>query len=77
MDAPTLADYHWLVSAAAEVYLQEAESLRDNLVTLAQRLRQTLSAPRVHLVVELTELRRRAREKFEMRSGDVLHPPVA
>ena len=65
MDAPTLDDYRWLVGPAAETYLQQAESLPGNLVTLAKRLRQNLSAARAHLVVELVELRRRAREKFE------------
>jgi len=61
-------DYRWLLSSAAEPWIAEA-SQSDTLsgaamVRLVQRLRKSLSPGQAHLVVELVELRRRARDKF-------------
>ena len=66
--AATIDDYRWLLSPAAEPWIAEAsqaDTLRGGeMVRLVQRFRKTLSAEQAHLVVELVELRRRAKEKF-------------
>jgi hypothetical protein len=64
-----LDDVRWLVSPEAECWLAEAAA-GEPTVALAARLRAALSAPRVHLILEQTELRRRARAKFS-RSGSM------
>jgi hypothetical protein len=65
---PSIDDYRWLLSAAAEPWIVaagNADTLRGGeLVRLVQQLRKTLSPPQAHLIVELAELRRRARAKF-------------
>ncbi|MCH2123434.1 MAG: class I SAM-dependent methyltransferase [Pirellulaceae bacterium] len=58
-----LSDIHWLTSDAAEPWLADA-ALEKNLVGLAKRLRKHLSSEQTHLVLEQTQLRHRAREKF-------------
>ena len=62
--AGRLDDYRWLVSEEAAGWLQRAADLRGDPVAQAARLRRDLSAARAHLVIEQTELRRRARGKF-------------
>jgi hypothetical protein len=60
-----LDDYRWLVSEAAQPWLARVdETPSAELAALVPRLRKELTAERAHLVVEQTELRRRAREKF-------------
>ncbi|MFN0017896.1 MAG: THUMP-like domain-containing protein, partial [Pirellulaceae bacterium] len=56
----------WLTSDAALPYLDVAsrELKADSLVRLTAKLRKTLSAEQVHLVLEQVDLRRRAAEKF-------------
>lgn len=65
-----LGDYRWLVSDAARSWLdrarEELSSARGPSASLLNRLRKDLSAARAHLVVEQTELRERAREKFSL-----------
>ena len=57
-------DYQWLLGpAAAELLAELAASDREPLAHAA-RLRTTLSAARVHLLLEQVALRRRARQKF-------------
>ena len=58
-----LSDIHWLTSDAAEPWLADA-AVEKNLVGLAKRLRKHLSSEQTHLVLEQTQLRCRAREKF-------------
>ena len=59
-----LADDQWLTSADAEPWLARAEESREDIVKLTQALRSELSAARTHRVLELVELRRRAKSKF-------------
>jgi hypothetical protein len=59
-----LDDYRWLVSDEGGRWLAQVAQDPRPLVLQAERLRQELSAARVHLVLEQVELRRRAREKF-------------
>ncbi len=65
---PNLDDYHWLTSAASLPWLararQELAAGDAALVRLTQALRKELSAAQTHLVLETTELRQRASEKF-------------
>jgi hypothetical protein len=58
--------FHWLTSDAAVPHLELAarELTADSLVRLTSKLRKTLSAEQVHLVLEQVDLRRRARDKF-------------
>ncbi len=63
----SLADYEWLVSAAANEALARAAELhaaKTNLVQCVQTLRREYSAARAHLLLENVELRRRGAEKF-------------
>ncbi|MCE9526409.1 MAG: hypothetical protein K8R36_10180 [Planctomycetales bacterium] len=67
MTAKTLPDaVLWLTSDAAVPYLELAarELTPESLVRLTTKLRKTLSAEQVHLVLEQVDLRRRAKEKF-------------
>jgi len=64
----TLDDYRWLVSEAAQPWLDGVTKDFGESVTpgLLQQLRKDLSTDRAHLIVEQVELRRRAREKFSL-----------
>jgi THUMP domain-like len=64
--AATIDDYRWLVSEAAQPWLELARGPAAGEIgpKIISRLRQELSAERAHLVVEQIELRRRAVEKF-------------
>jgi THUMP domain-like len=66
--AAILDDFRWLVSEAAAPWLAIASEEEADGATarLLSRLRRDLSAERAHLVVELAELRRRAKEKFSL-----------
>lgn len=64
MSTAELEDTRWLVSDAAQAYLDRAGNAGQDLVPLAQSLRRELSAVRTHLVLEQIELRTRARAKF-------------
>jgi hypothetical protein len=57
-------DLAWLLTPAGEAELAAAASLPDDRLTRISRLRKRLSAERAVAVVELLELRRRARAKF-------------
>jgi len=59
-----LEDYRWLVSPEACDYIETAEAQHDNLLAAAAALRGALSAERVHLILQLTALRRKAKVKF-------------
>jgi THUMP domain-like len=61
---PTIDDYKWLVSDASLTFLDDAAAANGSLVALTKRLRKALSHERTHLVLELVELRQRARAKF-------------
>ncbi len=61
---PAFEDYLWLISDAAEPYLAASAATATLSPAAIARLRRQLSAERVHLVVELSQLRRRARRKF-------------
>ena len=61
---PSFTDYCWLVSAAAEPWLQRVSEHTGSLVQLTSALRDELTAVQTHLVLEMVELRRRARVKF-------------
>ncbi len=59
-----LDDYRWLVSSAAERWLESfLDSPQPSAASVAA-LRRELSPPRTHLVLEQIELRRRAKAKF-------------
>lgn len=60
----SLEDYRWLVGPEGRRWLDEISAQRDELVRLTSRLRKQLPAERCRLVLEQTELRRRARQKF-------------
>src|SRR5438309_11652058 len=73
--AAAIDDYRWLVSDAANPWLTMAREESSNLnrthagsvlVKLTSQLRKDLTAERAHLVIEQTELRQRAREKFTL-----------
>lgn len=61
-----LESFRWLTSDAAAPYLDLAsrELTPDSLVRLTAKLRKTLTAEQVHLVLEQVDLRRRGRDKF-------------
>ena len=59
----TIDDYRWLSGSGAG-YLARAATHSGSLLTLAKSLRQELTAQQAHLVLETSELRRRARAKF-------------
>jgi hypothetical protein len=64
----TLADYRWLISDSAQPWLElarnELTAGRGTTIGILSKLRKELSGERAHLVVEQTELRKRAQEKF-------------
>jgi hypothetical protein len=59
-----VSDYIWLTGDEAGAMLADLAADATPLHTLLTRLRGTLSAERAHLLVEQTELRRRATAKF-------------
>jgi hypothetical protein len=59
-----VSDYIWLTGDEAGAILTDLAADETPLHTLLTRLRGTLSAERAHLLVEQTELRRRATAKF-------------
>ncbi|MCY2993277.1 MAG: class I SAM-dependent methyltransferase [Planctomycetota bacterium] len=61
---PVPEDYRWLISDAARPGLEQAADEARSLVALTQSLRAALGPARTHLVLELVELRRRAKAKF-------------
>jgi hypothetical protein len=60
------ADYDWLVGSDAQAWLHRVASEPTITPRLLQRLRRDLSVERARLVVEQVELRRRARDKFQL-----------
>lgn len=61
-----LDDYQWLVSQAAEPWLEIAAGTDEkSLVRLTLSLRKDLGPTRTHLVIAQAELRRRAQVKFQ------------
>lgn len=67
-------DYRWLVSHAAQPYLDRVAEHGGSMTALAQSLRRELSATRTHLVLQQIELRRRAAAKFS-RSDTLFFTP--
>lgn len=67
-DLPREDDYRWLISSPGREWLQRASEFQGSLVALTQSLRKGLSADRTHLVLEQTDLRHRAQEKFSRAS---------
>jgi hypothetical protein len=65
---PSIDDYRWLVSDAAERYLADAATGTSSLVAQTQQLRKDLSPERAHLILEQVELRQRAGRKFSQTS---------
>jgi hypothetical protein len=65
-----LDDYAWLMNEAAAPWLalarQEISRAHGATIALVSRLRKELSADRAHLVIEQSELRLRARDKFSL-----------
>lgn len=62
-----LDDYRWLTSDAAATHLRDVHQQMDagtNIVRIAKSLRKDVSAVRSALVLELVQLRARARKKF-------------
>lgn len=59
-------DFDWLVGSEAQAWLQRVASEPTITPRLLQRLRRDLSTERARLVVEQVELRRRARDKFQL-----------
>lgn len=61
---PVSDDYRWLLSDQAGPWLERAAGRAQAMVALTQSLRVALGPGRTHLVLELAELRHRARVKF-------------
>lgn len=59
-----LDDYRWLVGSEAATWLDQLAGGERSLLGRAARLRKSLSAERVHLLLQQVELRARARRKF-------------
>jgi hypothetical protein len=57
-------NYRWLISHAAQPYLDRVTEHGGSMTALTQSLRRELSATRTHLVLQQVELRRRAAAKF-------------
>lgn len=57
-------DYEWLVSSAAEPWLRRVDGCPDDDLTQLGRLRGELSPERARLIIQQSQLRRRANEKF-------------
>ncbi|MHB8970980.1 MAG: THUMP-like domain-containing protein [Pirellulaceae bacterium] len=60
-----LDDYRWLISEDAALWLTRLAECTDPSVAQVRQLRQALTAERTRLVLEQSELRRRAVVKFE------------
>jgi len=60
VNASNIDDFRWLVGADAAAVLDRAMANEDSVVTLARALRASLPPPRVHLILQQIELRRRA-----------------
>ncbi len=69
-------DFRWLVADEGAAWLRRVAENPQPTVAVAQRLRQELSAPRTHLVLEQVELRRRAAAKFPL-AGAMFFTPTA
>ncbi len=61
---PSLDDYRWLVEGHGQEWLEMAMNSELSLGNATKRLRRDLTAMQTHLVLEQTELRARARQKF-------------
>jgi hypothetical protein len=59
-----IAEYKWLTGSEAAAYLAELASSEAPIHTALERLRRQSSPAKAHLLLEQTELRRRAKEKF-------------
>jgi hypothetical protein len=59
-----LADYEWLTGREAGAILAELAADKTPLLTTITRLRSRLTVTQAHLLIEQTELRRRATAKF-------------
>jgi hypothetical protein len=64
MNADLLDDYRWLISDEAAVWLARLDQPAKSYVAQVRLLRRNLSASRAHLLLEQSELRRRAAKKF-------------
>jgi hypothetical protein len=67
MMSDELADFRWLLSDQADILLkltQEGLSTGIPVLSLAHRLRKTVTAQQAALILELCQLRIRARQKF-------------
>ncbi len=60
----SIEDYRWLTTDDAQPWLQAAQEQAGDVLSAATHLRKHLSPGRAHLVLEQTELRRRAADKF-------------
>jgi SAM-dependent methyltransferase len=63
-DCIELADYEWLVGQQAAAVLTDLATGSESLPIVASRLRRQFSLAQVHLLLEQTELRKRAAAKF-------------
>src|SRR3954470_4768283 len=59
-----IADYEWLTGDEAGAVLEELAAQTTPLHTIVARLRKTFTQTQTHLLLEQTDLRRRATEKF-------------
>src|SRR5262245_47765082 len=59
-----LADYEWLTGSEAAVVLADLAADKTPLHTAIDRLRGRFTTTQTHLLLEQTELRRRATAKF-------------
>ena len=62
--APTIDDYRWLVEGPGSEWLEKAVDSELSLSNATKQLRRELTAMQTHLVLEQTQLRSRARIKF-------------
>ena len=61
-------DVRWLVSESARPYLVDVQASildHENILRITKRLRRDMSPPRAALILEMAQLRIRARRKFE------------
>ena len=72
-----LADYQWLVSEAAARWLAECAESTEPSHRLQERLRKALPIERARLVVQQTELRHKAVEKFGELAGRMFFTDLA
>jgi hypothetical protein len=62
--APSLDDVRWLIGSEAVDLLEQLATSGSSLLAVAARLQRQHSPPRVHLLLEQVELRRKAAAKF-------------